>query len=192
VTVSGILHTLSQQVGNVLLISLSTPEQTGVYGLSLFSSFFFLILTGNVLSYLLPYGARLESQADIGSFLKRTFRITVPMVVGSIALLVLAVGAFPLLFGEAGRSALPVFLVLSCARLIALLYRPLHVVFHYLLKPHLIVIDMSVRIGTILGASLLLVPVFGAMGMALADLIAIVLAGITSIILLRVQQRKNR
>jgi len=191
VTTSAILGTLSQNIGNVLLINLSTSEQTGIYGLSLFTSFFINILAGNVLSYLMPYASRLESHEGIEPFFKSTLHVTVPIILGSVTLLVPALVIFPFIFGATGRSALPVFLILSCAQLIGLLYRPLHAVFHYLLKPYLIVIEMLVRIGAIIGISLLLVPTLGAIGMALANLAAMMLAGIASLVMLWIEQRES-
>ncbi len=170
-TISAILDTLSQNIGTVLLINLSTLEQTGVYGLGLFPSFFINIIAGSFLSYLMPYASRLESHKGITPFLKSTLRVAVPIILGSAALLAPALVAFPLMFGPTGRSALPVFLTLSFAQLVGLAYGSLNTVFHYLLKPHLIVIALVVRIGTTIGIALLLIPDLGAVGMALAHLI---------------------
>lgn len=190
-TVSSILDTLSQNIGAVLLINLSTLEQTGVYGLGLFPSFFINIIAGSVLSYLMPFASRLESREGIMPFLKGTLRITVPTILVSAALLAPALVAFPLMFGATGRSALPVFLILSFAQLVGLAYGPLHTVFHYLLKPHLIVIALVVRIGTMVGTALLLLSNLGAVGMALACLIGTVLAGLASVAVLWIELRRS-
>jgi len=50
---------------------------------------------------------------------------------------------------------------------------------------------MLVRIGAIIGISLLLVPTLGAIGMALANLAAMMLAGIASLVMLWIEQRES-
>jgi O-antigen/teichoic acid export membrane protein len=179
-----VLAAVIRQLDIVILTALHIPREVGLYRMA--KNFDVLIhrLSDPIYHAIYPELVRLGAQApgEIKAFVTRSMRIVLVVVVPAGVFLILA--ARPILDRlvgpEFGAAALPLRILVAGALIQAtfLWARPLALVSG---RPQLSTLALAAGAAVLLGASVLLVPRFGAVGSATAQLLtAAVISGITA------------
>ncbi len=189
VSSANVLASVNQYLGALLLLQFGQEREAGIFGLALMASAFIIVLVSAIQHYFLPYACRLQSRTQIQRFYRSSLKVTVPVVLAMGVMVLLSYFIFPAWFGEKGALVYPVFVLLSLAHLAGALFKPLYNIFHFLYKPFLINVDLAARLILLMPLALWLVPAWGALGMAAAQLGAVLLASILTFRLYRHQVR---
>jgi O-antigen/teichoic acid export membrane protein len=189
-TLSAATVILLQHAGALVLGPVAGEEQVGLYGLGMTFSFVYGVIGSSLGSYYVPIAARLRSDDDVRTFLRRTNRINIPIILLALASLVVAVPVFQHIFGPAKQEAVPVFLLLSLAAIIGIGTVASHSLFHYFLQPRSITLAQGAGIAAFLLCALALIR-YGAVGMAAAYLGSRVALWLTLRLLIRNEFRKR-
>jgi O-antigen/teichoic acid export membrane protein/glycosyltransferase involved in cell wall biosynthesis len=170
-TISRAAAVFLRHAGPFILAAVSTEKEVGIYGLGLSLSFIYGVVLQSVSSYFLPIGARLSSDDSVEPFIRRTLRLSLPLIALCLVSLVFAYPFVTLVYGPEKTDAVPVFVLLSLTSIAAMGFSVIQVLFHYFFKPQYISIVLLIRLGVFLVASFLLSS-FGGVGIAVAFLAA--------------------
>ncbi len=189
VSMANILASMNQHLGALLLLQWGREREAGIFGLALMCSAFVVVFLSAIQQYLLPYACRLEHRENMGRFYRSSLKVSIPVIVLTGSVVSVGYFIFPIWLGEKGAVVFPVFALICLSHFIAALFRPLHNLFHFLKKPYLISADLFVRLAVLLPITFWLIPRWGALGMAAAQLGAITLSSVLTFTLYRYQLR---
>ena len=160
------------QADMLLLGRLATPEAVGVYSVAVALAMRLDALNQSLILVMLPRANRLQGREEIRGYSRRVLG-------GSLLLAGLLVGAIflaqpliELLYGESYRAAAGLFMVLLCVVLFDLVTSSVFLVALPLEKPRVLAVAEWLRVGTILAAGWLLIPLYAGLGAALARLLS--------------------
>lgn len=164
------------------LAQLSDASQSGYYSLAYTLGGVGIGLFANaVTGVLMPALSSLTYQhtwAEAGLFIRRMFSYLAMLVLPlAIGLSVLATPLIELVYGPSFLPVVPILRVLAFSTIVSILSRPAAMVLHVLGKPHLLLVGGLLAIPVDLLLAYWLTPQWGAIGAALANLVAQGLAG---------------
>lgn len=163
-----------------LVIAWAGTTAAGLFSMGRYPAFVFGVVTVALYQYWLPAASRQNGHAQFSSFFRRQIRLAAFM---GAAMVVCALAASPLLplLGPSFAAAGLLFLINALDFAVLVLTKPVDAVYHGLRKPQLELLRRLGRLPFIVGLALLLVPSYGAMGMAWAQLgsaLAVLLVGL--------------
>ncbi len=169
-TVTGISRQIISNGGPLVLASLSTKAEAGLYGIGMSLSFVYSVIALNIRSYFFPIGSRLISNDTIIPFIRRTVRLTLPIFILGIISLIIAKPLLDNFYSESKAEAYPIFVLLSLPAILKLFFSSMLILLHYYFKPQYIAYEAFSR------SILFLIIAFiasgyGAMGVASALLL---------------------
>lgn len=160
---------LSLHQGTFLLTLLDQRGSVGLFGLGLTLSLGFIAVSHALFEYLFTRVVRLESIKLMPRFLARALGVALAVVLACVPLIVAAGSLIPWFIPPELRGAVPIFYLLSASMLLLILQCPFNVVCLYLLRPHLLMSVLALRVVLIGALGLSLAPSGGAMGAAAAQ-----------------------
>ncbi|MCO6472633.1 MAG: glycosyltransferase [Melioribacteraceae bacterium] len=169
-TVTGISRQIISNGGPLILASLSTKAEAGLYGIGMSLSFVYSVIALNIRSYFFPIGSRLISNDTIIPFIRRTVRLTLPLFFLGIISLIIAKPILESFYSESKAEAYPVFVLLSLPAILKLFFSSLLILLHYYFKPQYIAYEAFGRSILFLIIAFI-VSGYGAIGVASALLL---------------------
>lgn len=166
-TVTGISRQIISNGGPLVLASLSTKAEAGLYGIGMSLSFVYSVIAINIRSYFFPIGSRLISNDAIIPFIRRTVRLTLPIFILGVISLIVAKPLLENFYSESKAEAYPVFVLLSLPAILKLFFSSLLILLHYYFKPQYIAYEAFGRSILFLIIAFI-VSGYGAMGVASA------------------------
>jgi O-antigen/teichoic acid export membrane protein len=167
--VTNVAAVLSLYQGTFVLNLYGQHVETALFGLALMLSQGFFAVNNAYTEYLLPRASRLRHSGELRPFMRHAFIVVGLFILGGIPV-TLALGVMTRLLRPELHPVEPIFYFLAAAMLLSILQAPLSAAFHYLLRPHLLMIGWVLLVLCTGGLSLILAKTYGAWGAAVGQL----------------------
>jgi O-antigen/teichoic acid export membrane protein len=179
--VMGAITIGNMRVSNFMLKTLASPEAVANFELAYQIGFVFPLLTGAMITVLLPRVSAMESRAELRSYRTRLLRMY-PIVI-PLTLLGVLVGPWfiSLVFGAKYAASLAIIRILIIGFGIHIVTHPMSLVFYAVSRPVYLTAIYLAQFALIVVLNFLFIPRWDGLGAALALLVA-TLAAVSGII----------
>jgi O-antigen/teichoic acid export membrane protein len=171
IAVAAIASTIFLSLDVVLLGHFRPAAEVGLYGAALALLAKFEVVQNAVLTSTFPEACRYRTKADLRAYVGRTLRLTGLASLGFLAVLPLAGPVFGFFYGTAYAGAALPFAVLLLGFAVGLNAQPAAFVLYPLERVRYIAAGDILQLIVFTGIALWLIPLYGALGAALAVLL---------------------
>ena len=182
--ISEMLRLSQTNLGAPMLVALVGSTQAGLFGLGRYPAYVFDVIAVSLYQFWLARAVDVGDRNAMRGYVRRQIRWAVLLGIGMVALSIVIQPLLPLLDAELATAG-PLFIVSTCDFAILLLIRPIETVFHGLRLPRVELLQRSIGLPVLLIMALLMVPRWGAMGMAVAQVATSVISFIFGSFLVR-------
>jgi O-antigen/teichoic acid export membrane protein len=181
IAVAAIASTIFLSLDVVLLGHFRPAAEVGLYGAALALLAKFEVVQNAVLTSTFPEACRYQTKADLRAYVRRTLRLTGLASLGFLAVLPLAGPLFGIFYGTAYAGAALPFAILLLGFAVGLNAQPAAFVLYPLERVRYIAAGDILQLAIFTAIALWLIPLYGALGAALAVLLRQLLgAGLTA------------
>lgn len=160
-----------QRLDVLMLTYFKTAEVVGYYSAAFQLAFAVSLVTGSLITVLLPEASSIVGRNAIKSYIRKSLKYTSLFVFFLVPLLIISGPLILFLYGTQYKSSIIIFMILFAIHLLGVVVSPLGLVFYTLNKPQLAAyLNVLQLLGNFMG-NYLMIPVYGAIGAALATLI---------------------
>lgn len=172
---------VATQADLILLGRLSTPDIVGVYSVAVALAMRLDALNQSLILVMLPRANRLRGREEIRGYSRRVLGGSLLLAAMLVMSVFLAQPLIEVLYGESYRAAAVLFVLLLSVVIFDLVTSSVFLVALPLEKPQVLAAAEWLRVGTILVAAWLLIPLYGGLGAALSRLLSRVTGAVSSI-----------
>jgi O-antigen/teichoic acid export membrane protein len=162
---------LQSNLGAPLLVGLAGPVQAGLFGLGRYPAYVFDVVIVSLYQFWLARAVGVPDRTSMRGYVGRQLRWAGGLGLAMIAGAVLTLPIIPILGPDFARAR-PLFILSAIDFAIVVMIRPIETAFHGLSRPRLELIQRGIGLPILIIAALVLVPRWGAIGMAGAHLVA--------------------
>jgi O-antigen/teichoic acid export membrane protein len=162
---------LQGNLGALILAALAGPTQAGLFGLGRYPAYVFDVVAVTLYQFWLAKAVHVPERAAMRGYLVRQLQLAGALGLAMVVTALLVQPILPILGENFGRAG-SLFVLSSIDFALVLLVRPIESVFHGLRRPRLELLQRALTLPVLLLAAVVLVPRFGAMGMAGAHILA--------------------
>lgn len=166
----------NMRVSNFMLKTLASPEAVANYELAYQIGFVFPLLTGALITVLLPRVSAMESREELQGYRTRLLRMYPIVLPLTLAGMVVGPWFIALVFGAKYAASLAIIRILIIGFGIHIVTHPLSLVFYAVSRPVYLTAIYLVQFVVIVVLNYFFIPRWGGMGAALSVLIATLLA----------------
>lgn len=168
ITISSLAVMIIGQLDILMLTSLKSAVEVGYYATAQKLAFLFPLITGALTTTLLPKVSLLQGRESIVVYIKKILKITPWVFLIFIPLIILAKPLIILFFGPDLQSAVLIFQILLTGFIFGIVLNPISLVLYNLNKAYLLAyLNIGQLIVNFL-VDLMLIPILGGVGAALA------------------------
>ncbi len=186
-----VVFMLSSRVDLLLLGRFVEDDLVGFFSVAYSLIYMFTILTSSVNNVLLPKVAKMTTLVEIKEYIGKVLKAT---FIGAVFLLpgFYIVGpVVKLFYGDAYLYSITIFQVMLIGYLFSFIVDPVNLVVYAINRPQLLAVIATVKLVVSLVANLILIPMFGVMGAAVASIVTNVLSGCIALGLIYSQLNKR-
>jgi O-antigen/teichoic acid export membrane protein len=154
------------------ILLISNERDSGLYNAVRMPMQGFLILLATMQSILLPRFSGLEKKEEYLALFKRVYLFIIPGAISLIPVMWVFVWFIPYWYGQEYLSSIGVLYLLYPNYLMRILFAPLGTALFALDQPRIIMIESGLRMVFGLLLNLILIPLYGIMGAAIASLLS--------------------
>ncbi len=190
--IADLLAVLSLYQGLFLLTLLGQQAHGGLYGLALTLSFAFIAVSTAFFDYIFPRMVSIENRKSLPRFLALSLAAAFAIAIACVPVILAIAAVLPWFIRPELLATKPLFYWLAGSMLMLILQCPLSAACQYLLRPHLVLLSIALRVVSIGILGFLLVPAEGALGAAVAQLGGSALVLVALAVLVAIELRPAR
>jgi O-antigen/teichoic acid export membrane protein len=178
ILVSTLCVIIFQQLDILMLGFLKSPEEVGYFSAASQIPSALILVTGSVTTVLLPMTCSLFEKDSINNFIKKSLKYTSLIAFSMTPFLIISGPLILFLYGNQYENSIIIFSLLFSIRLLDILISPLGLIFFIHNKPELAAyLNLMQLFGNFIG-NYFMIPIYGAIGAALATLIVYIIGGL--------------
>lgn len=162
-----------------------TEKVTGYYSVAYNMIFVFTILTSSLINVLLPAVSKYQELSELKRYIRRVLSGTLGLALVFLPVFFILGPAIRFLFGKAYIPSIGISQVMFFGFLFNLVVEPIYLVAYAANKPQIIAYVGIVKLVLNAVSNYILIPIYSAIGAAVATVITHVIGGITAMFLIR-------
>lgn len=174
--IANVIVIFSLYQGTFVLMVLKQPAATGIFGLGLTLSLGFFAIYNAYFEYLLVRIRAVEHIKALPRFITRALTAALILILACVPVVFAVATLMRWYLGSEWLEVVPIFVYLAASMVLLILQAPFEAACHYFLRPQLVTLGWVMRAVLVGIAGLILAPQFGAIGVAIAQLIGSALA----------------
>lgn len=169
IAVSKIFSVAISRIDIIILTTLSTGYQAGMYSAASRIALIFTLLVSSIGNVTAPRFSSFSSKVDLKKYLKKLLIFSIFLTTIILFSIVISRPLITIIFGEKYIEAIPVFRLLALSMIpFILTLLTINPIIYYFNKPNFIAKIIIIQVGILITLDILFIPSFGAIGPAIS------------------------